>query len=52
MIERVTHRDVSEEPIGIVIARGRVDDTPPRFAAFEWAPAPDVETETSANKAA
>ena len=39
--------DVSHEPVGIVIARGRSDDAPPRFAAFEWAPVPDLDVEAA-----
>lgn len=33
----------SEEPIGIVISRGAVLDPPPRFRAYVWAAAQEVE---------
>lgn len=34
-----------EEPVGIVISRGREPETPPRFAAYVWAPYPEDEME-------
>lgn len=30
-----------QEPVGIVISSGARDDVTPKFAAFEWSPAPD-----------
>jgi hypothetical protein len=33
----------SQEPIGIVIAAGVRGDVMPRFSAFVWGPAPEVE---------
>jgi hypothetical protein len=34
-----------EEPVGIVISRGREPETTPRFSAYVWAPFPDDELE-------
>ena len=48
MINRSKKEQVADEPVGIVIARGRNIDTPPRFAAFVWGPVPDAELEASA----
>lgn len=33
-----------QEPVGIVISAGGRGEVAPRFAAFEWAPAPEDET--------
>lgn len=30
-----------QEPVGIVISSGARDEVAPKFAAFEWGPAPD-----------
>ncbi|HJR43725.1 MAG TPA: hypothetical protein VJ812_16640 [Gemmatimonadaceae bacterium] len=32
-----------EEPIGIVISRGRRDEPAPVVSAYVWGPAPDVD---------
>jgi len=32
---------LDEEPIGIVISRGKREETPPAFWAYVWAPAPE-----------
>ena len=34
-----------DEPVGIVISRGREPETTPRFSAYVWAPFPDEELE-------
>jgi hypothetical protein len=34
-----------DEPVGIVISRGREPETTPRFSAYVWAPYPDDELE-------
>jgi hypothetical protein len=34
-----------DEPVGIVISRGREPETTPRFSAYVWAPFPDDELE-------
>jgi hypothetical protein len=47
MIHRIKEADVSLEPVGIVISGGRVEDTPPRFAAFIWGPVPDADSDTT-----
>jgi hypothetical protein len=54
MLNRTKKEQVTEEPVGIVIARGRTTDTPPRFAAFIWGPVPEAELESAsaATKAA
>jgi hypothetical protein len=40
------------EPLGIVISQGsRVEETP-RFAAYVWGPAPELESEGAAVRAA
>jgi hypothetical protein len=33
----------NEEPVGIVISRGREPETTPRFSAYVWAPYPEDE---------
>ena len=40
--------ELPDEPVGIVIARGAERETPPRFFAYEWGPAPDAEPEPAA----
>jgi hypothetical protein len=37
-----------DEPVGIVISRGREPETTPRFSAYVWAPFPDDELEKDA----
>jgi hypothetical protein len=37
-----------DEPVGIVISRGREPETTPRFSAYVWAPYPDDELEKEA----
>ena len=39
---RSERKDEPQDPVGIVIARGRTDDPPPRFAAFVWGPVPEA----------
>ena len=34
-----------DEPVGIVISRGREPETTPRFSAYVWAPFPEDELE-------
>ena len=34
-----------DEPVGIVISRGREPETTPRFSAYVWAPSPEDELE-------
>jgi len=43
---------VTEEPIGIVISRGKRDDPPPVCWAYVWGPAPEGEISPSESKAA
>jgi hypothetical protein len=40
-----------DEPVGIVISRGREPETTPRFSAYVWAPFPDDELEKDAQPA-
>lgn len=40
-----------DEPVGIVISRGREPETTPRFSAYVWAPGPDDELEKVAQPA-
>ena len=40
-----------DEPVGIVISRGREPETTPRFSAYVWAPYPDDELEKKAQTA-
>ena len=42
----------SDEPVGIVISRGRETSPAPRFSAYVWAPGPDDELETQVKPAA
>ncbi len=41
----------SDEPVGIVISRGKDPETTPRFSAYVWAPFPDDELEKDAQPA-
>lgn len=43
---------VKEEPIGIVISRGKRDEPPPVYWAYVWGPAPEGEVTPSESKAA
>lgn len=40
-----------DEPVGIVISRGREPETTPRFLAYVWAPYPDGELEKDSQTA-
>lgn len=40
-----------DEPVGIVISRGREPETIPRFSAYMWAPGPEDELEKEAQPA-
>lgn len=42
----------SDEPVGIVISRGRQPETTPRFSAYVWAPGPDDELQAQVKPAA
>ena len=44
---RSERKDEPQDPVGIVIARGRTDDPPPRFAAFVWGPVPEAELDAA-----
>lgn len=37
-----------DEPVGIIISRGREQESTPRFSAYVWAPFPDDELEKDA----
>lgn len=50
MRQQREHRE-SQEPVGIVIASGARGDVTPRFAAFEWGPAPEAEARPAATEA-
>jgi hypothetical protein len=41
----------NDEPVGIVISRGREPETTPRFSAYVWAPYPDDELDKEAQPA-
>lgn len=45
LIMKKTKQPQREEPVGIVISRGRDLESPPRFSAYVWAPGPDDELE-------
>ena len=36
-----------QEPVGIVISRGRHAEQPPRFAAYVWGPAPEPDVQAN-----
>ena len=40
-----------DEPVGIVISRGKEPVSSPRFSAYVWAPGPDDELEASGKAA-
>ena len=40
-----------QEPVGIVISRGREPETTPRFTAYMWSLGPDDEIEPEAQAA-
>ena len=44
--------DSAEEPIGIVISRGKRDEPAPVFWAYVWAPAPTLQESAAESKAA
>lgn len=50
MKQQREHRE-SQEPVGIVIADGARGEVTPRFAAFVWGPAPEVEVRPAAVEA-
>lgn len=52
MIERDDRKKELQDPVGIVIARGRTNDAPPRFAAFVWGPVPEAELDSTTAKTA
>jgi hypothetical protein len=54
MRKRIERAPEASEPVGIVISQGRSADVVPRFSAFEWGPAPEMDAEdaTTATKAA
>ncbi|HVE78050.1 MAG TPA: hypothetical protein VNA89_04260 [Gemmatimonadaceae bacterium] len=39
------------EPMGIVISSGRTVETPPKFSAYVWGPAPEETKKTKAHAA-
>jgi hypothetical protein len=41
----------SDEPVGIVISRGREPEPTPRFVAYVWAPSPEDELEEKTQRA-
>lgn len=41
-----------QEPVGIVISNGTREEVMPKFAAFEWSPAPDDQQRAPEAKAA
>lgn len=41
----------SNEPVGIVISRGRETEPTPRFYAYVWAPSPEDESEEKIRRA-
>ena len=47
MRARDDRHEPPQDPVGIVIARGRSDDAPPRFSAFVWGPVPEAELDAA-----
>ncbi len=47
-----SRRVVAEEPIGIVISRGKREAPSPAFAAYVWGPAPETDEQSAEPKAA
>lgn len=43
---------VAEEPMGIVISRGKRDEPVPALTAYVWGPAPEAQDERPEPKAA
>lgn len=39
--------DQDQEPVGIVISRGSRAEPAPRFRAYVWGPAPEIDEEPS-----
>jgi hypothetical protein len=46
-----TSQNEVTEPVGIVISRGNRDEPIPAVFAYEWGPAPELETERAAVRA-
>ena len=45
-------RDQTQEPLGIIIARGSRDEAVPVFRAYVWGPAPERASEQPESRAA
>lgn len=45
-------KDQSQEPLGIIIARGSREEAVPMFRAYVWGPAPELSSEAPEPKAA
>ena len=45
MRKRIERAPEASEPVGIVISQGRSADVVPRFSAFEWGPAPELDAD-------
>jgi hypothetical protein len=50
-MKKQTVQTQHDEPVGIVISRGREPETTPRFSAYVWAPGPEDELETEVQAA-
>ncbi|HEU4564858.1 MAG TPA: hypothetical protein VFS05_09430 [Gemmatimonadaceae bacterium] len=47
-----SQKPVAEEPIGIVISRGKRDEPVPALTAYVWGPAPEAQQERPEPRAA
>ena len=52
MTSKTTQRTSEREPVGIVISRGRDDDSEPRFAAYVWGETEETDRPDGGVKAA
>lgn len=51
-MKQVRAKDKTQEPMGIIIARGSRDEAVPMFRAYVWGPAPERSDEIPKPKAA
>ena len=51
MKKKPVEQTSAEEPLGIVISQGNRAEETPRFLAYVWGPAPEVDAEFSARAA-
>lgn len=51
MKKQDNEKSAAMEPLGIVISQGSRAEQPPRFLAYVWGPAPEIDIEAPARAA-